>query len=133
MRFVRVRATTGPAAFADREAVLVAVKSYATADALAPLRGILLAHALVAPVQNGIDNVEAARTALPSARIVAGTTTQGAMRSATAACGPVNRGTTTFACSDAAAPTSDELAAAFTAAGLDARVAEDVDALLWRS
>jgi 2-dehydropantoate 2-reductase len=129
---VAVRATTDPAEFADRDAVIVAVKSYATADALAPLRGVLPPHALVATVQNGIDNAGAVRETLPGARTIAGSTTQGVVLLGDGRVRTVNRGTTTFARDDATAPTSDDLAAAFLAAGLDARVADDVGLLLWR-
>ena len=130
-RFVPVRATAEPQGLAGRDAVIVAVKSYATTDALAPLRGVLPPYALVASVQNGIGNAEAARAALPNARIVAGSTTQGAIRLGDGRVQPVNRGTTIFARSDGVRPTSDDLAAAFAAAGLDASVAIDVAALLW--
>jgi 2-dehydropantoate 2-reductase len=129
---VAVRATTDAAAFAGRDAVIVAVKTYATADAVAALRGVLPARALVATVQNGIDNVDAVRGALPGARVVAGTTTQGAVLLGDGRVRAVNRGITTFARDDTAAPASDELAAAFVAAGLVARVADDVGVLLWR-
>ena len=129
---VAVRATTDAGAFADRDAVIVAVKSYATAAALAPLRGVLPPRALVATVQNGIDNAGAVRAALPGARAIAGSTTQGAVLLGDGRVRTVNRGRTTFARDDAATPTSDDLAAAFVEAGLDARVADDVGLLLWR-
>lgn len=129
---VRVPVTTDARAFADRDTVIVAVKTYATEGALAPLRGVLAAHALVASVQNGIDNAEVARAALPGARVIAGSTTQGAVGLGDGRVRTVNRGTTTFARDDAASPTSADLAAAFGAAGLDARVADDVGELLWR-
>jgi 2-dehydropantoate 2-reductase len=132
VRHVAVRVTTDPSAFADRDAVIVAVKTHATADALAPLRGVLLPRALVATVQNGIDNVDAVREALPGARAIAGSTTQGVVSLGDGRVRMVNRGTTTFVRDDTATPTSDELAAAFVAAALDARVAGDVGLLLWR-
>jgi 2-dehydropantoate 2-reductase len=132
VQHVAVRTTTDTASFADRDALIVAVKTYATADALAPLRGVLPRHALIATVQNGIDNAEAARAALPGARVIAGTTTQGAVLIGDGRVRAVNRGTTTFARDDTAAPTSDDLAGAFAAAGFDARVVDDVDLLLWR-
>lgn len=131
-RCVRVRATADARAFADRDAAIVAVKSYATAEALAPLHGVLDRRALVASVQNGLGNVEIARAALPGARIVAGSTTQGAVRLRDGRVWPVNRGTTAFARDDAASPTSEELAAAFVTAGLDAYVVDDALGLLWR-
>jgi 2-dehydropantoate 2-reductase len=142
---VWVAASADPHALAGREAVIVAVKAYATADALAPLRGVLRAHTLVASVQNGLGNVEAARAALPDARIVAGSTTQGAIRIADGRVRPMNSGTTLFARAPSVPPidagaagvrtsaaTSEDLAAAFVAAGLDARVVDDVGAILWR-
>ncbi len=132
VRHVAVRTTTDAASFADRDAVIVAVKTYATADALAPLRGVLPRHALIATVQNGIGNAEVVRDALPGARVIAGSTTQGAVLLGDGRVRVVNRGTTTFARDDAATSASDDLAGAFIAAGLDARVADDVDLLLWR-
>lgn len=129
---VRVVASAAASAFADREVAIVAVKTYATGAALAPLRGVLPADALVASVQNGIENADEIRAVLPGARVVAGSTTQGAVLLGDGHVRTVNRGTTVFARDDTAAPTSDDLAEAFTAAGLDARVADDVDALLWR-
>ena len=130
-RVVPLLATADPHGLAGFDAVIVAVKAYATAAALGPLRGVLSPDALVASVQNGIGNVEAARAALPGARIVAGATTQGAIRLGDGRVRPVNRGTTIFARSDDTAPTSDDLAAAFVAAGLDATVTADASALLW--
>ncbi|HEY0393128.1 MAG TPA: 2-dehydropantoate 2-reductase [Candidatus Elarobacter sp.] len=132
VRRVAVRAASEPRALADCDAVLVAVKAHATADALAPLHGLLAPHALVASVQNGIDNAAAAHTALPDARIVAGSTSQGAMRLGDNRIRPVNDGTTTFGNDASRWPTSGDLAAAFAAAGLDARVVDDIDAVLWR-
>ena len=132
VRHVAVRATADAASFADRDAVIVAVKTYATAAALAPLRGVLERHALIATVQNGIDNAAVVREALPDARVIAGSTTQGAVLLGDGRVRAVNRGTTTFARDDTSTPASDDLAAAFAAAGLDACVGDDVDLLLWR-
>jgi 2-dehydropantoate 2-reductase len=129
---VPVRATADARAFRDRDAVIVAVKAYGTAEALAPLRGVLAPHALIASVQNGLGNVEAARAALPGARVVAGSTTQGAINLGDGRLRPSNPGTTTFERSDGASPTSDDLVEAFIAAGLDARVTDDAAAMLWR-
>jgi 2-dehydropantoate 2-reductase len=131
LRYVPVRATTDPHAFADRDAVLVAVKSYATADALRPLRGVLAPRALIASVQNGIDNVAAAREVLPGARVVAGSTMQGAIAEGDGCVRPINRGVTLFGRSDRDGPASEDLAQAFATAGLQARVVDDVEALLW--
>ena len=130
--YVRVGAANDPSSFAGRDAVIVAVKAYATADAVAPLRGILAPRAIVASVQNGIDNAEIARRALPGTRVVAGSTTQGAIGLGDGRVHPAGAGETTFARDDTAAPTSDDLAAAFRSAGLDARVVDDISPVLWR-
>jgi 2-dehydropantoate 2-reductase len=132
LEHIPVRATTDAHAFADRDAVILAVKAYGTTEALVPLRGVLPPHALVASVQNGLGNVEAARAALPGARVVAGSTTQGAINLGDGRLRPSNAGTTTFERSDDTSPTSDDLAAAFDAAGLAARVTDDAAAMLWR-
>jgi 2-dehydropantoate 2-reductase len=129
---IPVAATADASALADRDAVIVAVKSQSTAEALAPLRGILRPNALVASVQNGIENAEVARAALPGTRVVAGSTTQGAVALGDGRVRPIGRGVTTFERDDAASPTSEELAAAFAAAGLEARVTGDAAAMLWR-
>lgn len=132
VRSVALSASADPRAFADREAVIVAVKSHATRAALAPLHGVLPPGALVVSVQNGLDNDLAARAALPGARFVSGSTSQGAIALGPARVRPIGRGTTTFARDARAAPTSDDLAAAFAAAGLEARVVDDATPLLWR-
>ena len=128
---IAVRATADAQDLADRDACIIAVKAYATEAALGPLRGVLGVNTLIASVQNGVENVANARLALPGARVVAGSTTQGAIRVADGWVHAINRGTTVFARSDADTPSSEDLAAAFTVAGLPAHVTDDVDALLW--
>jgi 2-dehydropantoate 2-reductase len=132
IRYVRVRASTDPRALAQCDAVLVAVKAYATADALAPLRGILPSRVLVASLQNGIDNVEIARTTLPGSRVVAGSTMQGAVLLGDGRIRPLARAATVFARDDAGSPSSDDLAGAFRAGGLEASVVDDPAPALWR-
>lgn len=131
-RPVDVRASADPVALRDREAVLVAVKAFATTAALAPLRDVLPAGALVASVQNGLDFVSDARRALPNARLVAGSTSQGAILVAPGRVRPIGRGATVFGRDAGGAPSSEDLAAALRAAGLAASVTDDVDGLLWR-
>ncbi|MBV8644302.1 MAG: 2-dehydropantoate 2-reductase, partial [Candidatus Eremiobacteraeota bacterium] len=136
---IRLHASADPRALAESDAVVVAVKAYATVDALTPLRAILGAGTLIASVQNGLDAAADARAALPDARVVAGSTTQGAIRLGETHVQRVNDGTTVFArprhpelVEGRASPTSDDLVAAFTAAGLDAHVADDIATILWR-
>lgn len=132
LRYVHVRASTDPGALGRCDAVLVAVKAYATADALTPLRGILPDRALVASLQNGIDNVEIARATLPGSRVIAGSTMQGAVLLGEGRIRPLARAATVFARDDADSPSSDDLAGAFRACGLDASVVDDPAPALWR-
>jgi 2-dehydropantoate 2-reductase len=129
---VRAGASTEPRALADRDALIVAVKTYATQSALAPLRDLLPARTLVASIQNGLDFVADAMRALPRARLVAGSTTQGAIALGPARVRPIGRGTTVFARLDDTTPTSGELAEAFRRAGVAASVADDIRSVLWR-
>ena len=130
--FVRAGASVDPAAMADRDAIVVAVKAFATAEALAPLRGVVQPHALIASVQNGIDNVDDARAALPGYRIAGGSTMYGAIKLADGRVRPVVNRPTIFARDNAASPTSDDLAAAFRIAGLEASIVDDIAPVLWR-
>jgi 2-dehydropantoate 2-reductase len=132
VEYVPAVASADPSSMADREAIVVAVKAFATGDALAPLRGILAPNALVASVQNGIDNVGDARAALPGHRIIGGSTMYGAIRLRDGVVRPVVNAATIFARDDATAPTSGDLAAAFDAAGLAASVVDDIAPVLWR-
>ncbi|BDE07249.1 2-dehydropantoate 2-reductase [Vulcanimicrobium alpinum] len=132
VEIVRCFAASDPAALGGRDALIVAVKAYATSAALAPLAGILPPHALVASVQNGIDFAADARAALPHARIAAGSTTQGAIGMGPGRVRPAGAGTTVFARDDAAAPSSDALAGACTACGLPATAVDDIRPVLWR-
>lgn len=129
--YTGVRATKSPRALFDREAVICAVKAYATRDALAPLARVLPANTLVTSLQNGIDFAADARAVLPQARIVAGSTTQGATLLAPGRVLRPNRGLTTLGDDTAIAPTSADVATAFSAAGLDARVDPGVERVLW--
>src|SRR5262249_4060978 len=56
----------------DREAVLVTVKSTATAAAAAELAPVLPSGALVASLQNGVSNAAELRAGLPGRTVVAG-------------------------------------------------------------
>jgi 2-dehydropantoate 2-reductase len=61
-----------PEALGDREAVLVTVKSAATAQAAQTLARVLPAQAIVASFQNGVTNVATLRSALPKHTVLAG-------------------------------------------------------------
>jgi 2-dehydropantoate 2-reductase len=67
-----IRYETEAAALADRDVVLVTVKSGATAEAGASLAGVLRPNATVVSLQNGVRNAAALAAALPGARVLAG-------------------------------------------------------------
>jgi len=136
---VAVRATADPADLFDRAACLIAVKAYATTDAVSPLRDVLSPGTLVATVQNGIDNGAAIASALPHAVVLEAVTNQGAILLSDGRVRAVNNGTTVFGRrSRFAAPAGagdapgDRLASAFAEAGIDARAVDDIAPLLWR-
>ena len=145
VEIVRCGASSDPGAMGDRDALIVAVKAYATPAALAPLAGVLAPGALVASVQNGIDFAADARAALPHAHIVAGSTMQGAIAMGPGRVRPAGGGMTVFEREDGSAlrqaqrdgvrdaeGASEALAAACTAGGLPARVVDDIRPVLWR-
>jgi 2-dehydropantoate 2-reductase len=68
----RIRYTEEAAALADREAVLVTVKSLATAAAGAALLPLLPPRTLVVSFQNGVGNAEVLRAALPACTVAGG-------------------------------------------------------------
>jgi 2-dehydropantoate 2-reductase len=61
-----------PKALADRDAVLVTVKSAATQQAGLTLAPVLPKGAMVLSLQNGVSNVKTLRAALPEHRVLAG-------------------------------------------------------------
>lgn len=63
---------TAPEAAADAELVLVCVKSSATAAVAEQLSGVLAAGCTVISFQNGLDNAERLREALPRQTVLAG-------------------------------------------------------------
>ena len=129
--FVAVRATLDAAQLADRAAVIVAVKAYATHGALTPLASVLPPSTLLASIQNGLDNDAAARAALPGVRFALGVTTHGALSLGPGRIRAAGRGCTIFARESSAHPTSDELVEAFAQAGLEAQAVDDIAPVLW--
>lgn len=128
-----MRATVDPCELGDRAAWIVAVKAYATRDALTTLRAALTPDLLVASVQNGIDFMADATVALGGrARLAAGSTTQGAIGRGANRVRPVGRGETLFGRVDPPGTSAGALVDAFTGAGLAARVVDDVQAVLWK-
>lgn len=135
-RTVAVETTTNPAAVAAAEAVIVAVKTWATEEAVSPLAPSLREQTLVLTLQNGLGNRERiARvlTAHPPGSIAAGTTTEGALRLDPGRVRHTGGGETVFGLPLGEPDTRiDRLAASFRRSGMATRVVADVEPWLWR-
>jgi 2-dehydropantoate 2-reductase len=77
-RRVVVRATAHPPDVAGTELVIIATKSYDTAEAVAGIAGVVGASVPVLTLQNGLGNVEVIGNAVGEERAVGGITAQGA-------------------------------------------------------
>ena len=126
--------TADPRALRDAAIVLVAVKTYATHAALAPLRDIVPAATLLVSLQNGFDAVEAFERALgPRAGIALAPTTEAALRLATGHARHTGRGRTMlgWARGRAGGAAVDEFAALLRAAGFETAPAAPIEAHVW--
>ncbi|GAC1308973.1 MAG: 2-dehydropantoate 2-reductase [Vulcanimicrobiaceae bacterium] len=129
-----VGVTRDPRALRDVALVIVAVKTYATVDALAPLRGVLRSDAAVLSLQNGIDAAAHVQRALGRrSRIALGPTTEAATWLEPGCVRRAARGRTYIGWAaghdPGAAP--DAFAALFTRCGLDASVARPIEPFAW--
>lgn len=116
-----------PAAAADCDAVLVTVKSDATANAARQLEPFVAPGTVVLSLQNGVDNADTIAAALPQAKVFAGMVP---FNVAERAPGHFHQGTGSAIYADAD-PALDPLAAAFEAAGLPLERSPDMKGVLW--
>lgn len=134
-RNVALSVTTEPATVRGADLIVLLVKTWATAAALAPLRDHLPPTTTVLTLQNGLGNAAAIRSALGDTGldVLLGVTTQGALRPAI---GRV-RNTGSGACAIGREGGGLErplgaVVAAFTVAGLDAFAVADIERWVWR-
>ncbi len=125
-------ATSEPSDLAGVDFVLVAVKAFATAGALARLRGALGAQTPIVSLQNGILQVEHIEAALGTRPIALAPTTEGGTLVAPGAMRRIGRGMTTLGWARGRAggdlrPLRDLL----VASGLHARIVEPVEPHVW--
>lgn len=128
---VPVELATEYEAAAAADVLVVLVKSYDTADALASVAPHL-DGADVLTLQNGLGNAETIAEHVPAERVIAGTTSHGAVREAPGHVRHAGPGETTigryFADNDARV---DAVADALTAAGVETTVTADPAAAVW--
>lgn len=134
LRF-RIPATTTPPALDGVDLVLVFVKSYHTASALRPFAARLPADTFVLSLQNGLDNLDLIRAALPGhERIILGTTAHGAALLGPGRLRHTGKGATMIG--DPAQPGNRRfdltpISRALTRAGFETTVAENIHTAIW--
>ncbi|WP_336036959.1 ketopantoate reductase family protein [Halobacterium yunchengense] len=128
---VDVAATSDRAAAARADLLVVCVKSYDTAEALAGVAPHL-DDAEVLTLQNGLGNAETVAERVPDERVVVGTTSHGAVLEGPGHLRHAGRGDTTvgrwFAAND---DRVRETAALLSAAGIETAVTDDPERAVW--
>jgi 2-dehydropantoate 2-reductase len=138
-RTVEVPATTEAAAVGEVDLLVLFVKSYATAAAMAAAEPLIGPDTLALTLQNGLGNAETVAETVPESNVLAGATTHGAVREAPGRVRHTGTGDTAFGRyfggeRNDGGESEERLAAvarAFTAAGIDAEVAADARTLVW--
>ncbi len=129
--------TTEPDAVEEIDLLVVLVKSWATAEALASIHDRLPVSATVLTLQNGLGNVAAIRAALgddtPPRDVVIGVTAQAARREAPGTVRHTGDGPTAIGRPDGlTTPRLSAAAAAFVSAGFATVVVPDIERWVWR-
>ncbi len=123
----RLQVATDPSALADCDLVLVTVKSGDTVGAAAALAPILRPDAAVVSLQNGVNNPELLRAALPERKVFAGMVPFNVLRRDG---GWFHQGTNGRLALERAAETAP-LVDAFNRAGLPTEAHDDMRGVLW--
>lgn len=132
---VPVSVSTDPAIVADARLVIVVVKTWATAAALAPLQPHLAPDTALLTLQNGLGNPEAIRAAIAPAAppVLIGITTQAALRPAPGIVQHTGAGPTAIGQEDGGSGSClTETVRRFEAAGLPAVAVSDIERWIWR-
>lgn len=134
-RAVKVAATTEPASVGPVDLVVVFCKYLHTGQAIRGAQPMMTPDTYVWTLQNGIGNVDLIAEVVAEKRIVKGlTTATGIIRAPGAVMTNFHGETETFLwpLDGGAHPRLDDVAAAFTAAGLPTYRAPDIDYRIWR-
>jgi len=116
-----------PAALADCDVILVCVKSVATREAADTLARIAKPEAVVVSLQNGVSNAGVLREALAPRTVLAGMV---GFNVAQIGDSRFHRGTEGEIVLEAG-PGADAIAGALNAAGIEAAVCDDIEAVQW--
>ena len=128
VRVEDVRYVDQPGPLADREAVLVTVKSMATEDAARPLAGFLRRDAVVVSFQNGVSNAARLRAVLPRHQVIAGMVPFNVARTGP---GAFHNGTSGPLAVEDRTGLERPLVDALRSAGFGVEVRRDIDRVAW--
>jgi 2-dehydropantoate 2-reductase len=135
---VRIPLAVDPEDARTADLVVVLVKTYATTEAIGPLRSHLSNAAIVLTLQNGLGNAAALRAILsPGGRgpreILTGVTTQAAYRDQPGVIVHTGQGQTVIGReSGGASPRTGEVVSQLTKSGWPAKAVVDIDRWIWR-
>ena len=129
---VKVKATTKIDEVGTPDLIMIAVKSYDTAQAARDCLKIVGADTMVFTVQNGVGNVDTIGDILGRNRIVAGTTSFGCTRLGPGKIKPSGIGEITIGELDGKiTPRLQNLVDTFIKAGIEMHTSQNVDSLIW--
>jgi len=124
--------TDDPAELREAGVIFVAVKTYATLEALRPLRAVLPAATPIVSLQNGLLQVAQIGEALGATRIVLAPTTEGGVSAGPGAVRRVGRGMTTLGWArERGSGDLQALRDLLIASGLHARVVDPIEPYVW--
>ena len=127
-----VRATANPQEVGPAQLVMVAVKSFDTAEAAAAAKQLVGSGTTVLTLQNGLGNVEVLQEALGEERVIGGVTSQGATMVAPGHVYHAGDGPTVIG--ECAGSLSERLLAVqetFSQAGIQTEATTDLASALW--
>jgi 2-dehydropantoate 2-reductase len=124
----RVVYHAAPDALADRDVILVTVKSLHTESAAEPLAAILTKPTLLVSFQNGVGNASALARMLPGHRVLAGMVPFNVLRKPRAHFHLATSGALAI---ERAAGAEDAVAQALRRAGFEVHVHGDMEGVLW--
>jgi len=128
-----LEATTEPETLEAVDLLVVCVKRYDTADALASATAVYDDTTTVLTLQNGIGTVETLTEFVAVEQLIVGTTAHGATVVGPGRVRHAGTGATTVGqVTDTEDDTVDAVASLLSAAGFDAEIAEDIDVAVWR-
>jgi 2-dehydropantoate 2-reductase len=128
---VRLKATVVPADLSSAEALLIFVKSSATAAAARQFAALAGPGAIAVTLQNGLGNEQLLREAFGAERTAAGVTSQGATFVGPGRVRHAGTGPTHLCMSDRDNGKLAPLAASLQAAGFETHLEKSIDSLVW--